>query len=67
MSSSSQNVDTKNKSNLQQPPAEEKIKSVLELLEEDDEFEVLNSTILRHILICVKRVWFDQMCLSFRL
>ena len=43
MSSSSQNVDTKNKSNLQQPPAEEKIKSVLELLEEDDEFEVLNS------------------------
>jgi hypothetical protein len=52
MSSSSQNVDTKNKSNLQQPPAEEKIKSVLELLEEDDEFEVLNSTILRHIDLC---------------
>ena len=52
MSSSSQNVDTKNKSNLQQPPAEEKIKSVLELLEEDDEFEVLNSTILPHIDLC---------------
>ena len=38
---SSQSIDLKNKSALQQPPAEEKFKSVLELLEEDDEFEVL--------------------------